>query len=551
MKILRLTLDGSYKRLSNQFFDFYQSNGPFLAFIGVNGTGKSQLFELIGETFSYLERYYRTDFKKRMSLGFSVTIEYQIRPVFDPTVLDTVKVHIQKNGNIISSKWIDGGWTEMELMVSDLPQHVVGYSSGLNENLQRSFLKNAVQFFDVMSIRSSRRKQLEQKLNERQIATVNRRFLRRYSNVFSPPLGDADDELWPAYLEESDTKIPINIFLDYDCSRLLMASLAILQKQELDNLFSEIPYRYPEKIVIQYDLRGFPIEEDTLKDIQQIVDIVSGDELRPTYYTLESTQKQLDELYGLRFLAAEITIDFKKNGLKEKLNKIYFNNPIRFFEKLYKIQLLGVRRWEADVKKSLRNDNFIGSVKKPLKTKLPLSIVELTLSNGIDSVEFDDLSDGEVQLIEIVGALRIFRDDNTLFIFDEPETHLNPAWRTLFHRYLQKSTGFNEGKPNRGQVLFSTHSPFLISSLHREDVFSFNRIDTGIDMQPVQSETFGASFEVLSKEFFGLKSLISQTAVEEIKNHIRDDDKIDAKKWIESSLGDSMEKAYLLRKLES
>ncbi|MCF6282575.1 MAG: hypothetical protein L3J28_10295 [Candidatus Polarisedimenticolaceae bacterium] len=29
--------------------------------------------------------------------------------------------------------------------------HVVGYASGLNENLQRSFLKNAVQYFDVMS----------------------------------------------------------------------------------------------------------------------------------------------------------------------------------------------------------------------------------------------------------------------------------------------------------------------------------------------------------------------------------------------------------------
>jgi ABC-type lipoprotein export system ATPase subunit len=59
MKLLSITLDGEYKGLRSDSFDFSGSEGRLLAFIGLNGSGKSQLLELIGETFSYLERYMR------------------------------------------------------------------------------------------------------------------------------------------------------------------------------------------------------------------------------------------------------------------------------------------------------------------------------------------------------------------------------------------------------------------------------------------------------------------------------------------------------------
>ena len=100
------------------------------------------------------------------------------------------------------------------------------------------------------------------------------------------------------------------------------------------------------------------------------------------------------------------------------------------------------------------------------------------------------------------------------------------------------------------QLLLSTHSPFLISSLQRDDVYKFECLeDEGIRMYPAGSQTFGASFETLIKQFFGLKSLISQTAIEEIKRHIDSGNREETRDWIEQNLGDSMEKAYLLRKL--
>ena len=111
-------------------------------------------------------------------------------------------------------------------------------------------------------------------------------------------------------------------------------------------------------------------------------------------------------------------------------------------------------------------------------------------------------------------------------------------------------------------MLLSTHSPFMISSLRKNNVFIFERGQSErIEMQPIGEQTFGTTFEILIKRHFGLKSTISQSAVAEVKQHLNADKLVDkmtdrkewakAKEWIENNLGESMEKAYLLRKLQS
>lgn len=70
-------------------------------------------------------------------------------------------------------------------------------------------------------------------------------------------------------------------------------------------------------------------------------------------------------------------------------------------------------------------------------------------------------------------------------------------------------------------------------------------------MEPSAVQTYGAAFEVLIKQFFGLRSLISQTAVEEIKQHIKDLSSDQAVSWLKKNMGDSMERSYLIRKLRS
>jgi hypothetical protein len=208
-----------------------------------------------------------------------------------------------------------------------------------------------------------------------------------------------------------------------------------------------------------------------------------------------------------------------------------------------------VERWSGDVKASLRHDDFQGHIKKPLKGRLPLSVRELWMSDGEFDVRLDDLSDGELQLLLTLGAVRLFGDDETLFLYDEPETHLNPSWRTQFHLDFEKANQHH----GSAQALVSSHSPFLVSSLPREGVFQFERVDGVTVMSTPASETFGASFDVLIKKHFNLKTAISETAIHEIRSKLADESLTanDKLAWLEDSVGDSMERAYLINKLRS
>mgnify|MGYP005987779287 CR=1 FL=1 len=571
MKLLSITLDGEYKGLRSDTFDFSQSEGRLLAFIGLNGSGKSQLLELIAESFAYLERKQRTDFKTRTPLGFSVTLIYQLTKqsihtanspgmvAGDPMAVaggirnPRFKVDIDLAGNVTSSVFKEGEWLEISFDGVELPSYVVGYSSGLNENLQRSFMKNAVQFFDVMRIRANHRKELAGDIKELDVVQINKRYLKRNPHIFSAPEGEAFEQDGLLSLRESDTRVPNSLFMDYDCCALLMASFAILPDPEIDSLLSEVRFKFPKLVKLKYNLRGGVAGDDSVEDIKLLIraggeGCVEGSGNR--------TSDDEYNIYELEYLAGEITLDLSREEVREQLSSANYGEPLRLFKRLYKLQLLGLSNWQGENLKKLRKCYFIETVKKPLKGKLPLSVERLELADKSGQcVNFDDFSDGEAQLIQILAAARIFRDEQTLFLFDEPETHLNPSWRTYFHKHLAQVSKVEYIGTECTQTLLSTHSPFMISSLKKSDVYRFERDDNGfIKMDKAANQTYGASFDVLIKEYFDLKSLISQTVVEDIKAHLpkgdSQEEKEKARAWLNEHIGESMEKAYLLRKLQ-
>lgn len=558
MKLLRLTLEGQYKSLKDQTFDFSGCTDNILAFIGLNGTGKSQLLELIAETFAYLERDYRKDFKTKKGLGFGVEIEYSLSQRYvdgdnNPSIF---KIKINKKGHVTGKRLED-------LYFNYLPDYIIGYSSGFNENLQRGFMKNAVQYYSVMRARSSHKNDLSVvshkndlsvtshkndlsvTSNEEEILKVNSKYVKSYPGIFS------FDENYEGLLNESDTPVPSCIFLDYDCNALLMASLALLKTEKIDEIFADVKNRYIKRIVFKYDLSKVPFVEDNVRDIKQLIDISGSENVLP-----ESDKLSDDdfEIYEIDYLAASIVFNLENATLVEKFREKFNSSPLSLFKKLYKIQLLGVKYWQIPDRKLLRNDSFFGNVKKPIKRKLPFQVVELILADSDDKIiDFNDLSDGEAQLIQTISAATIFKDELALFLYDEPETHFNPSWRTQFHKMLCNAIKSENNEKSGVQIILSTHSPFIVSSLKKENVMVFNRTDNETNMLPANSNTYGAAFDVLIKKYFGLNSLISKTAVDEIKSVIRDDQLSDTQKqeWIENNVGDSMEKAYLLRRLQS
>lgn len=550
MRLLSIELFGEYKGLRDQAFDFSAAGGDVAVLIGMNGSGKSQAMELIAEVFAYLERQQRSDFRVREPLGYDFRVEYQLS---SPLFPGKRRYEIDSRGNIkidvyelIASPGVEipeatNEWQHLEGVVAldgvVLPR-LVGYASGLSENLQRPFMKNALQFHDVIRVRSRLKEELAQpQVDELRTIEINRRFLRRHRGIFSAE----DPELFR--LRESDTVAPKSLFLDYDCAALLISLLGLLPSEERDAIWPEISFRHPSRTVIRFDLRNQATAGDNARDVQRLIELAGPEALRPLS---ARTSAEQFELFQLDYLAGDIEIDFTHPRVIDRL-QASGRTPDQWFASLFKLQLLGVGAWPAEVKKALRKDGFQGHVKKPLKGKLPLSVQELWMSDGRSQVALDDLSDGELQLLLTLGAVRLFGDNETLFLFDEPETHLNPSWRTRFHLDFERANR----EHGSAQAFVSSHSPFLVSSLPREAIFHFKKANGVTTMDKPSSETFGASFELLIKRHFDLRAAISETAIQEIRGKMADDSLSQEQKleWLETSVGDSLERSYLINKL--
>jgi predicted ATPase len=75
---------------------------------------------------------------------------------------------------------------------------------------------------------------------------------------------------------------------------------------------------------------------------------------------------------------------------------------------------------------------------------------------------FNVLSEGEQQAIIIRGLIELVNNENTLFLFDEPDTYLHPSWQRNFIEDINQLA--NRSEFNTSQFLITTHSPQLLSN---------------------------------------------------------------------------------------
>lgn len=84
-----------------------------------------------------------------------------------------------------------------------------------------------------------------------------------------------------------------------------------------------------------------------------------------------------------------------------------------------------------------------------------------------------DLSEGEQQYLTVMGLIALSHSsrDETLFLLDEPDTHINPQWQRSYIEQIKKLCGTEEDKRSKAFYI-STHSPLLVqaNSQDNEDV---------------------------------------------------------------------------------
>jgi ABC-type multidrug transport system ATPase subunit len=124
-------------------------------------------------------------------------------------------------------------------------------------------------------------------------------------------------------------------------------------------------------------------------------------------------------------------------------------------------------------------------------------------------LRFDDLSEGEQQLLTVLGLLRFTNQDESLFLLDEPDTHLNPAWCL---DYLDILTKYGGGL-NNSQIIMTTHSPLVFAGLRKSEVIILQKRghDGVIHAEHPASDPKGMGFSaILTSEFFGLRTALDR-----------------------------------------
>src|ERR1035437_2895866 len=140
--------------------------------------------------------------------------------------------------------------------------------------------------------------------------------------------------------------------------------------------------------------------------------------------------------------------------------------------------------------------------------------IRLKVTGQKEPITFDELSEGEQQLLTIIGLMRSSAQNESLFLLDEPDTHLNPAWCL---DYLDNLVEYG-GNPPNSQIIMTTHSPLTFAGLDQNEVVVLERDEDGsIESEHPAFPPKGMGFQaILTSEFFRLRSGIDKDTLKRI-----------------------------------
>jgi predicted ATPase len=438
------------------------------AIIGANGSGKSNLLEAIITIFRDL------DLNQVASLDYEM--DYSIRDH---------SVEIKASNGKRPSVLIDNERATAKRLSDEartfLPSSVFVYYSGKNERIERLFQAHQRRFNQRMEITAEEylpEYLLTDLTGEEQaqaIAEHRRRTDRRRERL-------GEDQLRRLFYCRGGHSqlVLLACFLSEDeAFAQLLKDLNIV---ELDSALFVLkqPYRLRQNLTEQ--------------------DILEGDN-RFGYARGDVVSEFLDKLWQLAVAPIENTasklIDFR--GRTEKQEQIYLFLPDK-----EKLQELGALVGDAERFFRYAEAAYIGDLIDEVR-------INVKHKDAKGNISFNQLSEGELQLLTVLGLMRITSQDHCLFLLDEPDTHLNPIWKLRYFDEIEKVIRKNEAQTIAGnsQIIITTHDPMMIGSLRREQV-RILRTENGKSFveEPYQHPQGMGVTGLLRSEYFGLRATV-------------------------------------------
>lgn len=474
-----------------------------ICLVGLNGSGKSNLIEVLSEIFCHVELSllpWKSITKDQRASELCFDLEYQL---LSSTAAKPTTVRLEKpNRQPVVFKVVHNDREEIvsgaEQCLALLPTRVLGYSSGLNETISISYFRTAA-IYSQEVLAQARREKDEPNAN----------------------LSDVPDSR--------------TFFMDYEFNALILVANYLLQPRPRLELFREnvridslnafdIRYRSNyqgnKQVELTRELQGYL---DAIRSCANSVDSASDKNTEVFHFT------------DPKSAAPKLKAVFKTAG--------------NFFRALYKLSLLNPLALSGKKRKFfLREDSRTGQLERPPTISREERIfsvdnIRVNLTEPKCAIDYAGVSDGEHQFLQIYGSVILFDEPGCVFLLDEPETHFNPKWRRLGIQWLAKF------KSTKGQeLMISTHSPFVVSGCKGKNVFKFTREGDQCMCLPVGFETFGASYDFLLARIFGMDTMVAGEAIEEMRELVRSTS-IERLRNAIPEFGESLEKRFIFERI--
>ena len=572
MKLIRLKLGVSFRSLQAGFeFDFLkhgESYGGIEPYVlaGPNGSGKSNILEVLAAIFYHLEttplrdppESFRYDeesnpkgFRPETSIPDAFEIEFHhhkphqdnLSSAFSITIPSHTRIQVTKEvGESYQSQIVSEDPKKKNKPLSNaelrqyLPDHILAYSSGENETLSLPFFKT--------------------------------RFLH---------LDEYFELLRKGFTQYPDAPESRLTFLDQEFSQAILLSNLLMQDENtLTALRDETKIGSLEQIKIILN-RRLEVPRDEVDQFPTELLITETNEFEeetffiPILHLLESKQGAEEDSQN-SFLApieklircasfhyhdpeAEtLTLDYWVNRDTHDAFAQNFSSALELFQTFQTLLTLNLCTVSTQLKRDLYNSKspYINETIPTLASDeriMRFKNVQITKQGSEDWLLTKDLSDGEHQHLHSLGLALLYRDQNCLFLLDEPETHFNPEWRSRFITSLKNC--LRTSKHAQSEILITTHSPFLISDSKPNQVLVFSKKEEKVKIKRPEYNTFGASINKITMETFKQKKTIggqAQQALAGFRQRFKNGEQDDAFiTEIENTLGDSIEKILLIK----
>lgn len=462
------------------------------ALIGQNGTGKSNLIEALITIFRNIDLDLDSETLDKQPLDY--TLEYEIRGRVVKLQADTAK---QKRPYV----WVDGEKQSQGYLLRNrelLPSHLFAYYSGRNERIETLFQAHQQRFNRRQEISAS------EKLSGEALASLYRNAdfdaeaaekLRR--DIESRDRQFGDDRLRRLfYCRGGHSQLVLLACLLSD-DPVFQKVLKTLHIESLESALFVLkePHKLREK------RRGSKFEENELNE---------GDP-RFWYARGNVVSEFLDKLWQVAWapIAQEVDKQIDFRGRIEKQRQLYLYVPSQA-----KLKQLGELVGGTDSFFRYAEGAYIGDL---------IEEVRITVKKKDDQggkVSFAQLSEGELQMLTVLGLMRITRENHCLFLLDEPDTHMNPIWKLRLFDEIKAAMDDERGLGAAGesQVLLTTHDPILLGSLKREQVHVIHQraSHTEIESPAIHPQGMGVT-GLLKSELFGLSSTLDSETERRLK----------------------------------